>query len=173
MNSYKVNPNRFPAFVVTGVCFLCGCILIFAPLFGQTRFLAVTQVFALVFFVAAVIVTNRFLLTFYIYEIETEPNALSAHPKLNIYASKGHNFGHQFYCIPFDKIYAIEKKQKKEKQPFRTVNSCGSMVPQILYLLTYDCDGSVNGVWLECGDEFAASVQAFVKANGLRKKETE
>ena len=167
MQSYKVSPLRRPAYVVTVICFLCGCLLLLSPLFGVQRYLSIIQCVAVGFWVAAVLVTNRYLLTNYLYEIETEPNPLSELPKLNIYASRGHNFGHQFYCIPLEKAYSIEKMQKKEKQPFRTVNSCGSMYPPTLYLVKYDCDGSVNGAWIECGDAFAAEVAALIKRYGI------
>lgn len=168
MNSYKVLPHRKPAYVVTVICFLCGCLLLLAPMFGQQRYIAVTQTVAAGFYVAALLVTNRYLLTNYLYELEAEPNPLSELPKLNIYASRGHNFGHQFYCIPIEKAYGIEKRSKKEKTDFPTVNCCGSMYPTAVYLVKYDCDGKMNGALLECSDAFAEEVKKWISLYGIQ-----
>lgn len=172
MNSFKVAPVRRPAYIVAGICLLSGILLLLGPVLGQSRFVALTELLSVALIAAALIVTNRYLLTSYLYEIEAVPSALSSAPKLNIYASRAHNSAHHFYCIPLDKCYTIERLARKEKPAsFGThpvVNCCGSMFPRQVYFLTYDCDGEPNGVYLECGDDFARALDEEIAAHGRR-----
>lgn len=169
MNHFEVKAERKPAMILFFSLFILGFLFIAAPAFGLKAYIGVVQLLGFLIVVASLLVFNRYLLTNYIYEIETDPNAFSELPKLNIYASRGHNFGHQFYCIPFDETYAIEK-WTEGKPDMPCYNSCGSLRPQERFLVTYDCEDSKHGILLECdqsfADEIARLIAQYSKMNG-------
>ena len=169
MYSYSVKPERKPAYISGTACFSMGILLMLTGCFGQEKYTLIPQILALAFLITAILITNRYLLTNYLYEIEEEKNSLSALPKLNIYASRSHNFGHQFYCLPMDQLYEIEAAPGKEKRKFHTINACGSMFPREVYLIQYNCEGARQGIYLECSADFAAAIKRYITLYGKKE----
>lgn len=168
--SYEVKAERKPAIILFFSLFVIGFVLIAVPAMGLKVYTGVVQLLGFLVVVASLLVFNRYLLTNYLYEIEIEPNALSEFPKLNIYASRGHNFGHQFYCIPFEDAISVEKWERGKPQ-MPTYNSCGSLKPRVRYLVTYLCEDVKNGILLECDENFAAEIAQYI--NHYSKSEGE
>lgn len=169
MNSYQVTADRRPAWMLTGILSLLGLLLIFSGKLGLRRFAGVVALLGFGCIIAAIMIVNRYLLTNYLYEIETAPNALSDGPKLNIYASRGHNYGHQFYCLPIESCYGITFCPKKEKQSFQSANCCASMGAKNIYLVCYDCEGKKQGIYLECDKAFADLLENLIQAEGKKE----
>ena len=160
--SYQVTANRKPAIICFFILFCVGFALISAPVFGLKNYVGIVQFLGFFVVILSLLLFNRYLLTNYLYEIESEPNALSALPKLNIYASRGHNFGHQFFCVPLEDCYGIEKWESQKKPDFPCYNSCGSIKPKERYLVSYDCEDKKNGVLIECDAAFADEIKNMI-----------
>lgn len=164
--SYQVKANRKKAWIISLILFAVGLLLVFARNFGLKSLTGAVAFAGFGLIIAAILIANRYLMTNYLYEIELEPNALSNAPKLNIYGSRGHNYGHQFYCIPLDKCYEVKKTCKAKlpgnEKAMQTINCCGSMSASDVYLVIYDCDGKKQGTFLECDEAFAEKIRSLL-----------
>ena len=160
---YNAQPNIKAPMMIVGLGAALGLLLAITPAFIKNVPPYAFQLPAALIFLVCILLLSRFVLTAYTYQLYDAANTMSSYPKLNIYCIRKSG-SRMAYCIPFNNVISVKKKEKNEKKTCRRENLCASMFPEKVYIVRYLCDNKEEEVAIECDEQFANEIEARIEA---------
>ena len=154
---YNVEPDKKMPLIIVILCFALGLSLALTPAIFKNLPAIYFQFAAMILMLVCILLLSRFVMTTYTYQLYDQANAMSSYPKLNIYRIRKAG-SRMVYCIPFNNVVSIEKKQKIEKLDMPRENLCASMFPKEIYCVVYIAERK-EAVFLECSERFAREIE--------------
>ena len=154
---YNVEPDKKMPLIIVILLFCFGLCLAFTPTFYKSVPSWIFHLPAMVVFVVCILLLSRFVMTTYTYQLYDSANTMSPYPKLNIYRIRKAG-SKMVYCIPFNNIIRIEKKNKVEKLNVPRENLCASMFPRDVYCVYFTVEKE-EAVFIECDETFARAIE--------------
>ena len=159
---YNAHPDIKAPMMIVGLCAALGLLLAIAPAFVPGAPPYAFQLPAALVFLFCILLLSRFVLTSYTYQLYDAANTMSSYPKLNIYRIRKSG-SRLSYCIPFNNVISVVKKEKTTKKTVRRENLCASMFPKEIYIVRYLCDDKEEEVAIECDERFASEIETRIE----------
>lgn len=158
---YNVEPDKKMPLIIVILLFILGLGLAFAPTFFPNIPSWFFQLPAMLVLLVSILFLSRYVMTTYTYQLYDAGNTMSPYPKLNIYRIRKAG-SKMVYCIPFNNVIKIEKKERVEHLNMPRENLCASMAPKDVYCVYFIVE-KTEAIFIECNERFAREIQKRIE----------